>query len=258
LDNENLPQLDENLNENFPLFVDPRVGSVDLVKYLKVPVEVTKLRFGDVAFSGYGPEGIVSIGIERKNIRDLVSSMDSGRLSGHQLIGLLDFYHVVYVVVEGIWRVHNGFIEVLAGRNMWRPLGGNRQRQYSYAEIANFLNTLAIITNVRIWFTDTDAQTGDWIRHTYFWWQKRWDEHRAHLNFQKAPDMPKHMRIIRPSLIQRMAKELPGVGWERAGELAKAFVCMEDLMAATPEDFIKLPGIGAKLAKNIYEDLHKK
>jgi len=245
-------------NENFPLFVDPRVGSIDLVKFVKVPVEVTKLQFGDVAFTGNGPDGLWSIGIERKNIRDLVSSMDTGRLSGHQLIGLLDFYHVVYIVVEGIWRVHNGYIEVLAGRNMWRPLGGNRARQYSYAEIANFLNTLAIITNVRIWFTDTDAQTGDWIRHTYFWWQKKWEEHRAHLNFQKAPDMPKHMRLSKPTLVQRIVKELYDVGWERAGKLADFFPTMEILMAATEKDLIKVPGVGKVLAKSIYEELHRK
>jgi len=246
-------------NENFPLFVDPRVGSRDLVKYLKVPSELTTLRFGDVCFNGYGPdEQIWSIGIERKNIRDLVSSMDTGRLSGHQLIGLLDFYHVVYIVVEGIWRVHEGLVEVLAGRNMWRPLGGNRARQYSYAEIANFLNTLAIITNVRLWFTPTDAQTGDWIRHTYFWWQKKWEDHRAHLNFQKAPDMPKHMRLSKPTFVQRVIKECYDVGWERADEIAKVFVNMEEVMAAKPEDFVKIPGIGKKLAASIYEELHRK
>jgi ERCC4-type nuclease len=246
-------------SENFPLFVDPRVGSIDLVQYLKVPVEVTRLKFGDVSFMGNGPDGAVwSIGIERKNIRDLVSSMDTGRLSGHQLIGLLDFYNLVYIVVEGIWRVHNGLVEVCVGRNSWRPLGGSRERQYSYAEIANFLNTLAVITGVRVWFTSDPQQTGDWIRHTYFWWQKAWNEHRAHLNFQKAPDMPKHARLSRPTLVQRMAKELYEVGWDRAGEIATAFPTMELLMAATQKDLLKIPKIGKKMAESIYQELHRK
>lgn len=247
-------------DENFPLYVDPRVGSLELVKYLKVPVEVTTLRYGDVAFTGRGPDdALLSIGIERKGIKDLAHSILSGRLSGHQLIGLLDWYHVVYVVVDGVWRVQDNIIQVSEGKS-WRPLGGRERpgKTFGYIEIANYLNTLAVITGVKIWFTSGIDLTGEWIRHTYYWWQKPYNQHRAHLNFSKGPAMPKHALLTRPSIEQKMLKEIPGVGWERAGNLVRLFPTMEDLMAAAPEDLIRVDGIGKILAEDIHKRLHRK
>jgi len=245
---------------NFPLFLDSRVGSVELTRHLKVAHEVTQLKFGDIAFTGWGPEGEVwSIGIERKALRDLANSIQSGRLSGHQLIGLLDWYHVVYVVVEGTYRVRNNVIEIPEGRH-WRPLQGklNPGHTFGYVEIANYLNTLAVITGVKIWFTESLEATATWVRHTYFWWQKRFEEHKAHLNFVIGPQMPRRMRLTRPTIEQCMFKELPGVGWEKASELVKAFPTIEELMAAGPKDLIKVPGIGKVLANSIYQQLHRR
>ena len=245
---------------SFPLLIDPRAGSIDLVKYVKVPAEVTTLKFADVSFMGRGPgDAIWSIGIERKKIRDLIGSMESGRLSGHQLIGLTDFYHVVYILVEGIFRVRDGELEVVSGKNRWMPVGGPRRRRvYSYREVANYLNSLAIMAGVHIWFTQNEQMSGDWIRSTYFWWQKPWEEHRSHLKFQEAPDMPKRMRFTKPGLVQRVLKEFEGVGWDRAGELAIVFPTMEEVMSAAPEDFVKVPGVGKKTSQSLWNALHKK
>jgi ERCC4-type nuclease len=245
---------------NFPLFVDPRVGSKELVKYLKMPVEVTELRYGDVAFAGYGPDDqILSIGIERKGIRDLANSIISGRLSGHQLIGLLEWYHVVYIVVDGVWRVKDNTVEV-AENHGWRPLSGKSRpgKTFGYREIANYLNSLSVITGVKLWFTSGIDLTAEWIRYTYFWWQKPYHEHKSHLNFSQGPAMPKHAVLARPTVEQKMLKELPGVGWDRAGNLVRQFPTMEDIMSATPEDLILVEGIGKVLAKQIHERLHRK
>lgn len=247
-------------DESFPLFVDPRVGSIELVKYLKVPAEVTTLKYGDVAFAGYGPEGqIYSVGIERKGIKDLAHSILSGRLSGHQLIGLLDWYNVVYVVVDGQWRVRDNLIEVCEG-SRWRPLGGKERpgKTFGYVEIANYLNTLAVVTGVKVWFTNDIELTAAWVRHTYYWWQKPYDQHRAHLNFSHGPAMPKHAILTRPTVEQKMLKEIPGVGWDRAGNIVKLFPTWEMLMAATPKDLIRVEGIGKILAEDIHKRLHRK
>jgi ERCC4-type nuclease len=239
---------------------------VELARYLKVASEVTTLRYGDFAFAGWGPvteqspEGeIWSIGVERKTIRDLANSIQSGRLSGHQLIGLLDWYHVVYIVVEDTYRVRDNVIEIPEGRH-WKPLQGKLKpgHVFGYVEIANYLNTLSIIPGVKLWFTPDLQTTALWIRHTYFWWQKKFGEHKAHLNFRLGPQLPKRMRLHRPTIEECMIKELPGVGWEKALEVAKAFPTMEELMQADPKELIKVPGIGKVLAKSIYERLHRK
>ena len=247
--------------DRYPLLVDSRVGSVDLVPYLKIPAEVTQLRFADVSFMGNGPENqIWSIGIERKRIRDLIQSMDSGRLSGHQLIGLLDFYQIVYILVEGVYRLRDGEMQVPGPKKgMWVTVRTfDKQKSLAYREISNFLNTLAVVAGVNVWFTFNEIQSAEWIRSVYYWWQKPWDAHKSHLRFNTSHTMPKHAQFIKPTLVQRMVKELAGVGWDRALGLEKAFPTLEDLMKAKYADFIKVPGIGAKLAKSIYEELHRK
>ena len=40
----------------------------------------------------------------------------------------------------------------------------------------------------------------------------------------------------KPSLVRRIAAELPGVGWERALAVEKRFRTIEDLMIATEEE----------------------
>lgn len=248
-------------NGNFPLFVDPRVGSLEIVKYLQIPCEVTSLKYGDVAFAGWGIDDEVwSIGIERKTIRDLANSILSGRLSGHQLLGLLDWYHVTYILVEGRYRIaRDGVLELPETRG-WRPLQGHKKsgHMFGYEEIANYLNTLAIVANVRIWFTDDLAMTGRWIRHTYYWWQKKFSEHRAHLDFVHQGPPPKRARWTRPTLEQRMIKELTDIGWDRSEEIVKVFPTMEEIMKAKPEDFVKIPKIGKVMAEKIYQELHRR
>lgn len=248
------------MGDNFPLFVDPRIGSVELIKYLQVPSEVTKLEFGDVSFAGWGPdETVLSVGIERKTIRDLVNSIQSGRLSGHQLIGLLEWYHVVYILIEGAFRVRGNVVEVMEG-GKWKPLHSNVKpgHTFGYIEIANYLNTLANITNVKVWMTENIQTSALWIRHTYYWWQKKYEDHKAHLDFHQGPVLPKRMRMTRPTTLQRMIKEIPGVGWDRAMEITKLFPTMEEVMRATDKDLIRVPGVGKVLSKEIFKELHRK
>jgi ERCC4-type nuclease len=76
------------------LLVDSRAGSRDLVKPLaKVlgtdNVEETTLDFGDVAFTGRGPNNTpLDIGIEHKQVADIVACCRDGRFAGHQLPGM--------------------------------------------------------------------------------------------------------------------------------------------------------------------------
>src|SRR4030042_1651897 len=156
---------------SFPLYVDHRVGSVELAKNIRLPVEVTTLPFADFAFLGYGPNNALwNFGIERKTFPDLLGSIESGRFSGHQLSGLLNHYHVVYFLVEGEYKLVDGdiFIPSGAGRVRWIPVGGaKRQHRFSYAQYSGFINTLQVITNLKFWFTKKKNGTGGFGRTPY-------------------------------------------------------------------------------------------
>jgi ERCC4-type nuclease len=86
--------------------IDRRTGSGELLPlFPKGVAELGCLEYGDFAWIGKGPEGLpLAIGVERKQIHDLVNSMASGRLQAHQLPGMINTYKISYLVIEGIWR----------------------------------------------------------------------------------------------------------------------------------------------------------
>ena len=102
------------------ILIDNRKGSAELAKYIDSPTKLLTLEYADFAFQGNGPNGQVSIGIERKSIRDLISSILTGRLSGHQLIGLVNSYDYVSIVVDGPTKTGtDGYMRIPKGRGKW-------------------------------------------------------------------------------------------------------------------------------------------
>ena len=71
---------------------------VDLAKSLSIETDVAELDFGD--FHLIIPERGLVVGVERKTVSDLVSSLPNGRLA-KQLHGLKDLTTHTYLLVEG-------------------------------------------------------------------------------------------------------------------------------------------------------------
>ena len=235
------------------LLIDDRVGSVELApKITGIPCELCRLPYGDFAFFGSGPKGPASIGVERKRVLDLLSSISSGRFSGHQLIGLLDCYDFVYVVVEGNWRPHakTGMLQI-PRREGWSPaeLGG---RTYMAREFFNFINTLQIVCGVHVVFTHTLLETVQWLQASYKWWSKEWPSHKSHLQFQAT----EKFSLVKPTLTARVAAQFPGVGPKHARKIGERFSSPAEFLSATMEDLTKIKGIGTVLAGRILKAMN--
>ena len=85
------------------ILVDKRAGSHELVALLGtmgLPVEETTLDFGDLLFEGQAQGKSVSVVIEHKKIGDLVNAFRTGRLPGHQALGMQEFDYR-YLLIEG-------------------------------------------------------------------------------------------------------------------------------------------------------------
>ena len=54
-----------------------------------------------MSFTGQGPNGPVSVGIEYKRMGDALACMVGGRFTGHQLPGLRQSYQQYWLLVEG-------------------------------------------------------------------------------------------------------------------------------------------------------------
>jgi ERCC4-type nuclease len=234
------------------LRLDSRVGSVELAPYFNsygLKPQITRLDFGDVDFMGRGPSGECAVVVERKVINDLIQSMQSRRLSGHQLPGLADGYDVCYLIVEGIWRPGNqDQLEIRNGQWRESPRGG-----FSYRAIDHYLTSLEQRAGVIYRRTSTPRETVACIVNLFRWWrEKAWDEHRSHdmLYAPVSDGRRMSMYVRKPNLVEKVACQLPGVD-RKARDIAAKFANVRELALADEATWQSIKGIGVKGAKTI-------
>jgi len=172
-----------------------------------------------------------------------------------QLNGLLASYDVVYLVLEGIWKSdQSGRILVPRGGS-WHPFHLGR-RQFTTRELDGFLNSLSLQAGFLIRETHTLHHTAMLIYNLYRWWQK--SDHTSLLAMHKHrfPDDSSGGVILQPpSLVRRIAAELPGIGWKRSLDAAKHFGSVEQMINADVDEWIKIPGVGKLTARKVVNDI---
>lgn len=191
------------------LLVDRRVGSKDLLsplRYAGHEAELVELEFADVAFSGLGAKGAsVDIGIELKTLNDLVGSLRSGRLAGHQLPGLRAKYEHAWLVVEGLWRSNDrGFVVTYQGKSRgWVPLHG----KMTASEMEKQLLTLELCGGLHVRYTNSRADTVRFVSTLYRWWTDvAQDQHTSHLAVHQPPT------LVPISTFRKAVCQFPGIG----------------------------------------------
>jgi ERCC4-type nuclease len=248
------------------IFVDRREGSKDLLPLLKTPALLVDLEFADASFNGNGPDGDISIGVERKRIGDLISSIANGRLSGHQLPGLLQDYDLVYLIVEGVFKGDSLDDELListTGGKSFKPVSHGRQH-WTREGIDHYFTTLESRLYIPHRITTSAKGTAKQLDYLFRYWNKPWEKHASHLalhkglNFKaadrKVTFMPEALEA--PSLVRRIASELPGVGITRSIPVAKRFPSVQAMYEATVEDWQGIEGFGKVTSKMAWEALH--
>lgn len=234
------------------ILIDRREGSADLTKHIPNSVLV-ELDFGDASFAGNGPDGPVEIGVERKRIGDLINSIMSGRLSGHQIPGMLETYYRSYLIIEGLCKEnpHTGMVEVRRGIE-WKEIRTGT-RTIRVRDIFLYLTTLEVMTGVIVRKTTGIKGTAAQIIWLSDWWGKRWEEHKGHLTMHKTP--PPAVFLKKPSTLRRIAAELPSVGWKRSQAVEEYFGSLKAMVNSTEEQWLEVGGIGKATAKAVLEVL---
>jgi ERCC4-type nuclease len=249
-----------------PIALDYRTGSKELAPLFLpygIQPEVRKLDFGDIAFEGNGPAGRCAIVIERKQIAELIASIQSRRLSGHQLPGMAEDYDYCYLIVEGIWRPGaEGEMQLgmgsMAGE---KSFGGNwhltHGKNILYRAVDNYLSTLELHAGILYRRTLDVLETVHMVVDIYRWWNdKQWTEHSSHLGVY-APADPAMGRGRKLSLARRnitlaekWAMQLDRID-TKAQAVAKHFGSARTLANASEADWMGIYGIGKPTAKQI-------
>lgn len=267
------------------IYVANDIGSKELIDYFSpydVEVQRTELDYADFVFYGNGIDGPCSVGIERKTIgfyttedgsarygTDLISSIRSGRLSGHQLPGLFGhgdepgFDYVIFLL-EGVWRPGpGGEVMVPYRRGEWMPIKLSGGRPVLYRELMGYLNTLDLVCGGHVVRTSNPAETAAWLVGLYKWFQKPFEEHQSHQQIYTNEVGPRYRgrrgSFSTPAVgpVEMVAAQLPGVN-KKAYAFGDRFESVREMVNAEEGVFADVEGIGKKGAKTIWEWFRKK
>lgn len=216
------------------LSIDDRIGSGELLEMFKtygIKVQKTRLEFGDMCWTGNGPCGECVVAVERKKILDLVQSMQSRRLSGHQLPGMANAYDYAYLLVEGFWGPDDD----------GRLLVNKQPQSLSYRALDAYLTTLEVKAGLIYRRTISAAETVACVVDLYRWWtEKTWDEHTAHEAVYAPADGNNGRKMLfKPREVsgsEKVLMQLPGVD-AGAQQLAKRFKVPNDIGLVAREDW---------------------
>lgn len=233
------------------LLIDPRSGSGEFSEFRKlfaahsIQVELEQLPFGDFAFlgncvdkNGRPDEGM--IGVERKALGDLLTCMRDNRFVGHQLPGMLESYHLSFLVVEGMWRPDSeGYVEAafpLKNGELfcWRKMYQGRN-VILYSALSNYLNTLRLKSGLVVVETADKASTAWFVASLHKWFEKPWESHTSHLSFYD----PASVLRLKSSLVRRCAVQLSGIGQDKSALIDKAFGSVLEMALANEETWLE-------------------
>lgn len=230
------------------LFVDDRGGSLGRqaveehiyqpLKRMNLPVELTRLEYGDFAFEGRGPEDRpLSIGIELKRLQDLATSIRNGRLAGHQLPGLTgrdSVFDAAWLVIEDHWKTNAiGEIVLYHGKRVgWRPLKGMMTASVLHKKVL----TYELRGGLHVRYTNTRHDTLRFIHDLYRWWtDKSMDAHSSHVSVHRP------YSYLAMSDFRETVSRFPGIGIKTSLAVEQRFHgSLREAVNATVSDWAEI------------------
>jgi|GEM_PF-1590935 len=229
--------------------VDSRTGSRELLRLFPLgTAEEATLEFGDFAFLGNGPDGVLyNIGVERKVVSDFISSMRTGRLQSYQIPGMLNMYNEIYLIIEGTPSVdpRDGTMSQRKG-NIYHDIVYNNY-PVSAAEYFGYIASISSVFGIHILTLPSKVDTVAAILSLRNFWKKPFETHRCH----KTPYIP-HLKYG-ASVAEKVASVLPGIGMKRAHDAANHFKSIHNMINSTVEDWTAIDGIGDVTAERVVD-----
>lgn len=199
----------------------------------------------------------MGIGVERKRIRDFLNSIDDGRYTGHQRVGMAQQYKVSVLIIEGYWRpdprsgILLGGIPKDDGSMVWTAdaFGGRTM----YQKLRRYLFSCSL-GGVIVLYTRDIAHTAYDITELYHYFQKPWREHKAllamHHDTLVLPTLDR-----RPSVVRKWAFALDGIGMTHSEDAERVFKTPKALANGDELDWMRIEGVGADTARKVVRQI---
>lgn len=232
--------------------IDPRVGSKELLPLFtkgRAIVADSDLP-ADFQFLGNGPDGMCTVGIERKQTTEFIGDYD--RFASNQLVPLMNNYKFRFLIVEGPYQPTQDAHVQLYERGMWQDRTHAGQVP-TFKTMFGRWATLMIQTYTFVLPTVSKLHTALCVEGLYNWFQKEWHDHKS-FNVEYTP--PSNIVLPRmPTVHEKMVVQIPSIGWAKAIAIAEKFPNMRALCMATEEQIAAVPcgvnRVGPKSAKMV-------
>lgn len=220
-------------------------------KYLRTGIRVD-LSEADYVWTGVDRTGsTATIGAERKKVQEIVTALKGNKRHIEQLYRCKKQYTAVYLIVEGEWReARDGLIEAphwdAAHRRMeWAPLIPATM----WSTIVEHLESIEQALGVVVKKTYDYKETCRTVETLALWWQDA--KHSSAINTDGEP-----FSLVERGLVDRVAAQLPGVGYVLSGRVASLARAPHELDLWGEKEWKKVEGIGPKKATEILKAWH--
>lgn len=246
------------------IYVTDERNDADLLKALGSIAQSYPLVAGDVNFKGKWIDNEeIWIWCERKKLGDLVAcALDTGRLLRQIQEAHQAGFKFFFLIVEAMFRKDpaTGLLQQLRGKNWANYTLGSNTKTIPYSRISGYLNQLRYYLNIQVYITRSVRETADTVMEVYSMFQTPPEDHNSLKQFATTPE-PVASFLQKPSLIRRMAKELPGIGWDRSKdieeELGSARELCRVLADGDREALLNIAGIGKGIVDKIQVELEE-
>ena len=234
------------------LLVDYREGSAELLEPLRrmgLPAENAGPPGidADLSWEGYDAGKLISVGVEFKKLEELIASLRTARLQGHQLLKMRDEqtgFTFNYLLIEGEWHEDTqGFMTKRIGRREFKRIPG----QMKASELRKRLNVLHLCGGLIRMHTQTRTQTLNEIAdlyHAYTDGDLR--DHKSHIAVYRAPT------LVPISEFRKFFSTIDGLGLRKTLAVEQHFGgSIRRAIGASKAEWMKIEGIGPELASHV-------
>lgn len=237
------------------IYVSHEKGSIELLPDILmqgVKAEKLPLPSADFCFEGNGPDGTISIGIERKTLHDMLDSIETARYN-RQRVDMKNFYQVCVLMVEGHWRPHHPDGVLMEGFNDGLSWGYCRHRSQRtlYSKLYRYLIGVAS-TGVIVCYPRNRWQCAVDVVEWFHYWSRPYESHRSLREIQKVAVPALNFR---PSLVRKWAQDCPNIGVTLGDLAARRFRTPLALAQADEGDWLSIPGVGVKTAQQVVKEI---
>ena len=209
------------------------------------------IPFGDFIFEGVWTEGKkVKVCGDRKKFPDLVQCIGDNRHLEQVRAAREAGFDFVYVVLEAEWRDTDGIAQYKRGR--WNDA------RIASSRVDAYLCQLRYYAGVQVFSTKNKQETVRLVLALEEMFQEPPESHSSLLGFHELPE-PVVGLGQRPSILRRLVKELPGIGWELSARVETKAIEVGaepiDVMQWTRKEWEEVEGIGRGLSSQITEAL---